>query len=1290
MEEKLLNPLLQKDIDNNQKTKKVEKHKQPREIQEATKVINNLKYLKSNLVEILNESNTLNGHSESIFSVGFSPDGKLLASGSRDKSIKVWNISEKHEEFTLYGHSSSILSVCFSIGGKLLASGSGDKTIKIWNISERHEEFNLTGHSHDVNSVCFSPDGKLLASGSDDKTIKVWNIGEKCEEFTLNGHSGGVNSVYFSSDGKLLASGSSDKSIKVWNVSEKREEFTLNGHYNYVNSVCFSTDGQLLASGSRDKSIKVWSINEKREEFTLNGHSSPVKSVCFSPDGKLLATGSLDKSIKIWNVSEKREEFTLNGHFSSVESVCFRPDGKLLASGSENIKVWNFSEKGEVFNLNGHSSSVKSVCLSPDGKLIASGSVDNRIKVWNVSEKHEEFTLNGHYSPVESVCFSPDGKSLATGSENIKIWNLSEKREEFTFDGHSSSVESVCFSPEGKFLASGSRDSRIKVWNINEKCEEFALNGHSGGVESVCFSPDSKLLASGSRDKSIKVWNISEKREELTLNGHYYAVKSVCFSPDGKLLASGSRDKSIKVWNVSEQREEFTLNGHSDWVESVCFSPDGKFIASGSDDKTIKVWNVSEKREELTLNGPSPIKSICFRPDKKLLVSGSSDNSIKVWDLSIGDSKFESNRFLPNESIIKFSSDNFLELTNKGSNTTQLFDDRAISNSPQKNFCESNSLLLYSFILETQKYQGLLRLLNALYMISQDQWDSINQWDILITNLNFTPLHLAALSGQSAAIKKALESTNSFRILADGFGYSPLHYSILKKHQKVTDSILQYIVQNLKDEKIFIPKKFSIMHSIRNDLSLIIQNSPIALCEFLNECLYCIDSEPTYGKVKANFLFVNSATRSFSDFLEPHEEIRDKEPLMITVSWFPLPATIGSKESIELLKELVNAKEKNIFKAHFIRAIIQIKWNQLKSFIYGYSALLLINLVLIVLLLSDFDSNKFWIAAILFTSINTLLLIWEVFQIAATGINYVKDPWNWIDLTKILLSLYWPLLIYYKLNIKLINWVLVLLSVVCGLTSFRAFDSTRYYIKLIAESLKDVTFFLVIFVYATLSYGLLNFAIKDQAEDDSIGEYISQVLWINSFGIAFGPAKSDFNEVDLGYLSYLLAVTLNVVLMLNMIISIFGDSFDKFQLLSNYYKYKEMAQVILEVERIFSFLDRPKEFKFVHMIENPYTGDDLWKGKFVENKELIEKTNNEIKAVKDDVKAHIGAVKNDVNTVKDDIKIVRDDVKADIKAVKHDINSVRDHVKADIKAVEDKITSIEEKLKAIIEFLQPK
>jgi serine/threonine protein kinase len=290
---------------------------------------------------------TLRGHSDTVDSVAFSPDGLTLASGSNeDHTIKLWEVYSGQLLNTLQGYSNSDLSVAFSPDGRTLASGGHDKdyTIKLWDAASGQLLRVLQGHSGTVESVAFSPDGRTLASGSADCAIKLWDTASSQLLRTLQSTSS-VYSVAFSPDGRTLASGSADNTIKLWDAASGQLLHTLQGHSDSVLSVAFSPDGRTLASGSLDHTIKLWDAASGQLQHTLEGHSSTVFSVAFSPDGRTLASGSRDNTIKLWNVNSGQLLRTLQGHSDSVESVAFSPDGRTLASGSADhtIKLWYVS-----------------------------------------------------------------------------------------------------------------------------------------------------------------------------------------------------------------------------------------------------------------------------------------------------------------------------------------------------------------------------------------------------------------------------------------------------------------------------------------------------------------------------------------------------------------------------------------------------------------------------------------------------------------------------------------------------------------------------------------------------------------------------------------------------------------------------------------------------------------------------------------------------------------------------------------------------------------------------------
>ncbi|MHC5915138.1 MAG: WD40 domain-containing protein [Nostoc sp.] len=323
---------------------------------------------------------------QSAFSVSTSQSKAFAA----DKTLE--NVAIAGQIHTLQGHCDSVYSVAYSPDGRIIASGSKDSTIKLWDVSTGREIYTLKGHFDSVNSVVFSPDGKTFASGSDDTTIQLWDVTTGRQIRTLQAHSACVRSVAFSPDGKILASGSTASTIKLWDVTTGGQIRTLKGHSDWVRSVAFSPDGRTLVSGSDDKTIQLWDVTTGRQIRTLKGHSDFVHSVAFSPDGKNLASGSNDTTIKLWNVTTGGQIRTVQAHSIWVLSVAFSPDGKTLASGGHgDIKLWDMTTGMQIYTLQEQSFSL---VFSPDGKILAGGSGDKTIKIWQLTSSSNTATLS--------------------------------------------------------------------------------------------------------------------------------------------------------------------------------------------------------------------------------------------------------------------------------------------------------------------------------------------------------------------------------------------------------------------------------------------------------------------------------------------------------------------------------------------------------------------------------------------------------------------------------------------------------------------------------------------------------------------------------------------------------------------------------------------------------------------------------------------------------------------------------------------------------------------------------
>lgn len=310
-------------------------------------------------------------------------------------------VSEK----VLAGHSHQLWSVCFSPDGALLASGGADTAVRLWNTVEGSLSQTLLQPTG-TTALDFSPDGRQVVSASYDAIIRLWDLPARRVAKEFRGHKGTVWTVAFSPDGRTLASAGEDKTIKLWNATTGKLLRSLGGHGRNIWKVRFTPDGGRVVSSSFDRTVKIWDARSGCLLHTLEGHRQAVVGLAVSPDGRTLASASDDKTIKLWDMSSGQLQRTLPGWKEHVYSVAFSPDGQRLVSGSRDnggtgelvqnflgvtaphrgitVRVWEVRTGRLLQTLSGHNNDVMEVAYSPSGKHIASASTDHTVRLWRV------------------------------------------------------------------------------------------------------------------------------------------------------------------------------------------------------------------------------------------------------------------------------------------------------------------------------------------------------------------------------------------------------------------------------------------------------------------------------------------------------------------------------------------------------------------------------------------------------------------------------------------------------------------------------------------------------------------------------------------------------------------------------------------------------------------------------------------------------------------------------------------------------------------------------------------
>lgn len=504
--------------------------------------------------EPLSIRNQSNQHDGPIYSLSFSPDGLMMASGGVDKVIKLWtkdgqfvrSMPEKHPNYIIY--------VSFSPDGSRLFSGDDGNNIRIWNVADGTLITSLEPGQASITSVSSSPDGKWIASAkSDDFSITLWNV-ENNQSLTLLGHEGKVNRLNFSSDSQNLISASADGTAKLWRL-DGRLLADLTGHKTPVSDVTYSPDGQMIVSAGQDSNVILWDFKGKLLKV-IPAHQGTIRSSKFSADGTQVISASDDGTIKIWNTDGNLIHLFPREHDGPVYSVDLNTQGYVVSGGADKtVRLWNL--QGQQIRYFVMKNKVWSVRFSPDGQLIVAGDETGLVRLYSVADQSLQRTIAEHESQIRSVRFNPDGKSIAVAYEDGKIQihdlngQLLQTLPPEDSNANQESINSINFNHDGTLIASALSNGNVQVWDTQKKAviQTFELEGL--GLTSVSFSPDDKLVAAGNRSGSIALWNMQGKQLTL-LEEHQQAIHSLNFSPDGKTLLSTGEERSLFLWNLDQ------------------------------------------------------------------------------------------------------------------------------------------------------------------------------------------------------------------------------------------------------------------------------------------------------------------------------------------------------------------------------------------------------------------------------------------------------------------------------------------------------------------------------------------------------------------------------------------------------------------------------------------------------------------------------------------------------------------------------------------------------------------
>jgi eukaryotic-like serine/threonine-protein kinase len=552
------------------------------------------------------ETTSPNIEMKGAWKCAYFPDSKrfaVAASAASNPFVKVYEVETGKELLTLSGHTKRIRAVDVSPDGKTIASGSLDGTVRIWNAETGEElrkfDFSTKEKGTEINDVTFSKTGDKLAvvgfetlSLIDTETYKQTNtdlIQFADKNVMLSGWK-----VAFSPLEKTIAIGNYYGEVVFLDSDKLSIIKVLRNHQVNVKTLAYSPDGKTLATGSWDRTVKFIDVQSGEVVNELKGHFAGIHELAYSPDGKILATASGDFNVNLWN-----SELVSKSNAIAFENSnrAFTNDFKTMIgwySASGEISNYDLTNKQKIWSNKGQKV-VYTLDVSAAANQIVFGERDGFITTANLLNGNEITRVRLSEKSIYAVKFAVDGKRIFASFEDgfVKAFDSANLTEIFSVKAHEGITKTLSVSPDGRYLASGGVDKLVKIFDTNTGSEIYSFKENLKPLYNVAFSPDSRLLVGVGADDTARIWRISDGKLVQELTGMSAGIFAAAFSPDGNRLATASDVGIIRLWDVESGRQLLAFRANQKQISQLRFSDDGKTLMSVDNSGKLNFWNAN-------------------------------------------------------------------------------------------------------------------------------------------------------------------------------------------------------------------------------------------------------------------------------------------------------------------------------------------------------------------------------------------------------------------------------------------------------------------------------------------------------------------------------------------------------------------------------------------------------------------------------------------------------------------------------------------------------------------------
>lgn len=1043
--------------------------------------------------------------------------GRYFIFGSNEGRIAKIDKDSKEIVHEFKQDGGNVYTICIYQNDTFLAAAGKDGKIRKFSFPDFDLVKIFEGHEKEINKILLSTDESHIFSASDDTTVRIWD-NVRSNSQILYSHQKPVLCLDRSNCGRYLTSGAADKKIIIFSLETNSIQHTLNEFSGAVWAIKLSPNANYLAAGDANATIKVWSFENFELYKTFSGHTKRISNLNFLSNELALVSSSNDTTLRIWSLTEDKNEIVLTGHTDWVKHFIISDNNKYIYSIAENFKIlmWYMPKFDSSCRIKLHTSPLIKVCILEKNEVNANDllvSADSHeIHIWNLETKGVYKTIEKKLELTAITIYQKQRLILvAYANKEIYAWTLLEQESQFLFK-HTSSVKCMLISPDNRFLSIGDTNFRVTVYNLKTFEALFVFRRHNLAVNCLAyrkfFDKPCNRLFSGGGDNTIFYYSL-KKNKSTKLGSHQSAITALNTSRCQNLLASGDESGSFKLWDIKKKTCIKVIMSHQSQITNIYFTKNEKNFWVSSLDQVLSLWNCTSYALITQIECKSPIASFCMGSDENDLIVAENDQLY----------------FLPN--ILSMSQFNIYGPGNGFYPLMKYLMD----------ICEGNL---------------------------QEHNPDMDKW--IIVPFEFNALHFYAYFNCPVHLKQAMNSQGPFFYSKSNI--TPIHVAIERNFRDCINEIVRNVRMKVADDPysaIFLEDQLVKLNllgfrGLDEFYQSLLNKAPNKkLPKFISEDvqLPIIHLADSYGPDPKNF-FSESKIATCG------------HPIRFLQSVLKIDTVFGSKDSIEFLESIIDCPNDDIFTTPFIREIIFYKWKYVKWVLLPQAFLyLLYTTFLSYYLIFNFGENSlFMVCSILV--LNIVLTGYEILQLILTGSSYFTDVWNYIDMCRFTTCFAYCIMYLTEYSDEVNKQVLVVVTfftMLRGISYFRLFDQTRYLINLLSEVFKDMTSFIILLTYSTYSFALIYFimvnnilTITNHEEPKPFSEYIAVAYLLN---------LGDFDTESYGpfeWVVFFFASVINPLIMLNLLISLMGDTFGRVKEGQEIADIKELTGMVIEGE----------------------------------------------------------------------------------------------------------------------------